>query len=75
MQHPTRDREQDHVQGLDDAVRRAEAEFREMPGLKVTEAQAARLWSCDARVASAVLARLTESTFLVKTQGGSFCRS
>jgi hypothetical protein len=41
-----------------------------MPGLKLTEAQAARLWSCDAQIASAVLARLTETLFLVRIQGG-----
>jgi hypothetical protein len=64
-----------HVQGFEAAVRRAEAEFLEMPGLKLTEAQAARLWSCEAQVASAVLARLTESLFLVRTRSGSFCRS
>jgi hypothetical protein len=63
------------VQGFEAAVRRAEAEFREMPGLKLTEAQAARLWSFDAQVASAVLSRLTESFFLVRTRTGSFCRS
>jgi hypothetical protein len=63
------------IHGFEAAVRRAEAEFREMPGLKLTEAQAARLWSCDARIASAVLARLTESLFLVRTGTGAFCRA
>ena len=68
-------RHHQHLQGFDAAVRRAEAEFLEMPGLKLTEAQAARLWSCDAQIASAVLARLTETLFLVRTEGGGFCRS
>jgi hypothetical protein len=64
-----------YVQGLEAAVRRAEAEFLEMPGLKLTEAQAARLWSCDADVAGAVLTRLTESLFLTRTRTGAFCRT
>ena len=54
MQDTNRDRltQHDHyVQGFEAAVRRAEAEFLEMPGLKLTEAQAARLWSCDAEAA------------------------
>ena len=62
------------LETFDAAVCRAEAEFREMPGLKLTEAQAARLWSCDVQLADAVLSRLTESFFLVRTPGGSFCR-
>jgi hypothetical protein len=78
VQNTNRDRTTPHehyVQGFEAAVRRAEAEFREMPGLKLTEAQAARLWSCDAQIASAVLTRLTESFFLVRMRTGSFCRS
>jgi hypothetical protein len=78
VQNNNRDRTTPHehyIQGFEAAVRRAEAEFREMPGLKLTEAQAARLWSCDAQIASAVLTRLTESFFLVRTRTGSFCRS
>jgi hypothetical protein len=58
------------VQSFDAAVRRAEAEFREMPGLKLTQAQAARLWSCDVQLADAVLCRLAESLFLVRTRRG-----
>ena len=37
------------------ALRRAQAEFLEMPGLQLTEAQAARLWSFDSALCSAVL--------------------
>ena len=76
MQDTNRDRltQHDHyVQGFEAAVRRAEAEFLEM--LKLTEAQAARLWSCDADVAMAVLTRLTESLFLTRTRSGAFCRA
>ena len=34
------------------ALRRAQAEFLEMPGLQLTEAQAARLWAFDWRSAA-----------------------
>ena len=46
------------------AVRRARAEFLEMPGLKLTAAQAARLWSVDSAVCGKVLSVLVESRFL-----------
>ena len=57
------------------ALRRAQAEFREMPGLQLTEAQAARLWSCDSATCSAVLTSLVESRFLVRTRNASFARA
>jgi hypothetical protein len=63
------------AQAIEAAVRRAEAEYLEMPGLTLTQAQAARLWSCDALVAGVVLERLTASRFLQRTRGGSFCRA
>jgi len=50
------------------ALRRAQAEFREMPGLKLTEAQAARLLSFDSALCSAVLATLVHQRFLTRTR-------
>jgi hypothetical protein len=50
------------------ALRRAQAEFREMPGLKLTEAQAARLLSFDSELCSAVLAALVDQRFLTRTR-------
>ena len=50
------------------ALRRAQAEFREMPGLKITEAQAARLLSFDSALCSAVLATLVDQHFLTRTR-------
>ena len=52
-----------------DALRRAQAEFREMPGLTLTEAQAARLLSFDSELCSAVLATLVDQRFLTRTRG------
>lgn len=57
------------------ALRRAQAEFMEMPGLQLTEAQAARLWSFDSALCSAVLSALVESRFLVRTRNASFSRA
>lgn len=57
------------------ALRRAQAEFMEMPGLQLTEAQAARLWSFDSALCSAVLTALVESRFLVRSRNASFSRA
>jgi hypothetical protein len=56
-------------------LRRAQAEFLEMPGLQLTEAQAARLWAFDSALCSAVLSRLVESRFLVRRRNASFARA
>lgn len=57
------------------ALQRAHAEFMEMPGLQLTEAQASRLWSFDSALCSAVLTALVESRFLVRTRNASFSRA
>jgi len=57
------------------ALRRAQAEFLEMPGLQLTEAQAARRWSFDSALCSAVLSALVESRFLIRTRNASFSRA
>jgi hypothetical protein len=57
------------------ALRRAQAEFLEMPGLKLTVAQATRLWHFDSALCSAVLSRLVEQRFLVETKHHSFARA
>jgi len=58
-----------------EAVRRAKAEFLEMPGLKLTAAQAARLWSVDSALCGRVLSALVESRFLAETANASFVRA
>ena len=57
------------------ALRRARAEFLEMPGLTLTVVQAARLWQSDSVLCKAVLARLVEQRFLVETRHHSFARA
>jgi len=68
------DAEQQLSQAFADALRRAEAEFLEMPGLRLTVAQASRLWHFDSALCSAVLSRLVEHQFLVRARNDSFYR-
>ncbi len=60
---------------LVNAVRRARAEYIEMPGLRLTAAQAARLWTLDAAFCADVLSALVEAGFLVRTRDASFVRA
>lgn len=68
-------RETEAAHAFTAALKRAQAEFLEMPGLQLTEAQAARLWSFDSALCSAVLSALVESRFLVRTRNASFLRA
>lgn len=52
-------------------IRRVRAEFLEMPGLKLTVAQAQRLWGADRPTCEAVIEALTEARFLARTRDGA----
>ncbi len=54
---------------------RVRGEFREMPGLTLTVAQAGRLWSLDTPTCNQVLAGLVEDGFLCRKADGKFCRA
>ncbi len=54
---------------------RVRGEFREMPGLTLTVAQAGRLWSLDTPTCHKVLAGLVEDGFLCRKADGKFCRA
>lgn len=54
---------------------RIRAEYRQMPGLSVTAAQASRLWHADRRSCEAVLQRLVNERFLTVTDDGRFVRA
>lgn len=56
-------------------VRRARAEYLEMPGLRLTCAQAQRLWGLDRRTCDELLTVLTHAQFLSRTRDGSFVLS
>jgi hypothetical protein len=74
MQHIHAQRHERPVE-FTETLKRAEAEFLEMPGLQVTEAQAARLWGADSDVCRAVLRTLVERRFLVRTRRETFARA
>ena len=57
------------------ALKRAKADFLEMPGLQLTTAQARRLWMLDSGVCDAVLAELVGARFLARSRNGSFIRA
>ena len=48
---------------------RARAEFREMPGMCLTTAQAARLWQVSQEQAQELLLDLVKAGFLVRRDG------
>ena len=61
---------------LDSALaERVRGEFREMPGLKLTLAQAGRLWSLDLNTCRTVLLELVEAGFLLEAADGTFSRA
>ena len=60
---------------IDVIVDRVRAEFNEMPGLRLTMAQAARLWNLEVSLCERVVERLVRLSFLRRTDTGSFVRS
>jgi len=62
------------IRATDDVLRRVQGEFLEMPGLRLTEAQARRLWGLDAASCDALLGALVDSNFLFRTRDGAFMR-
>ena len=60
--------------GVTPLLHRIRSEFLEMPGLRLTPAQAARLWALDRHTSERVLDRLTMAGFLLKTSEGAYVR-
>ena len=56
----------------DDLRRRAEAEYREMPGLKLTPQQASRLWHLDAASSATLLDSMVEAGVLYRARDGAY---
>jgi hypothetical protein len=54
---------------------RVRGEFLEMPGLRLTAAQASRLWALDAGTSRQLLDGLTQSGFLARTREGAYLRA
>jgi hypothetical protein len=59
---------------IDAVLRRVQGEFLEMPGLRLTGAQARRLWGLDEAQCEALLGALVDAKFLFKTRDGAFMR-
>jgi hypothetical protein len=63
------------LRDADEVLRRVQSEFLEMPGLRLTEAQARRLWGLDAASCAALLDALVDAKFLFRTRDGAFMRT
>ena len=59
---------------IDEVLRRVQGEFLEMPGLRLTESQARRLWGLDSISCQSLLDALVDAKFLFRTQDGAFMR-
>ena len=53
-------------------VARVRGEYREMPGLRLTFAQACRLWQLDTATCEVVIETLLKEKFLARTKDGAF---
>lgn len=58
-----------------DLVHRIESEYREMPGLNLTVAQAQRLWGIDRETCLRVLTLLVTRRVLKQTRTGTYLRA
>jgi hypothetical protein len=59
---------------IDDVLQRIQGEYLEMPGLRLTAAQAQRLWGLERGTCDALLGALVDAKFLSQTRDGSFVR-
>jgi DNA-binding IclR family transcriptional regulator len=57
---------------LESLVARVRGEYSEMPGLRVTFAQACRLWQVDMSTCDMLLDQLVREGFLRKTDSGFY---
>ena len=63
------------AQPFEGILRRIQGEYNEMPGLRLTIAQAQRLWGLDRAECDAVLRALVDAKFLIRNRDGTFARS
>jgi len=59
---------------VEQALTRIEAEYREMPDLRLTVWQAHRLWNLESDVCEAALNALVTARFLCRTHDGAYLR-
>ena len=60
---------------IDDVLQRIQGEFTEMPGLRLTPAQAQRLWGLDRTICDQLLDALVKTNFLSQMRDGSFIKT
>jgi hypothetical protein len=60
---------------LEHIVDRVREEFKEMPGLRLTPAQATRLWGLEQEMCRAVIDTLVSAAFLRWTPAGAITRA
>ena len=60
---------------IDDVLQRIQGEYTEMPGLRLTPAQAQRLWGLDRKMCEQLLDVLVKANFLSQTRDGSFIKT
>jgi len=60
---------------LEEVVQRIRGEFREMPGLRLTPAEATKLWGLEHNTCRAVIDALVATAFLRWTSAGSVTRA
>jgi len=60
---------------IDDVLQRIQGEYVEMPGLRLTPAQAQRLWGLERDVCDALLGALVDAKFLSQTRDGAYVRT
>jgi len=59
---------------IDEVLQRIQGEYVEMPGLRLTAAQAQRLWGLERDVCDALLGALVDAKFLAQTRDGAYVR-
>jgi hypothetical protein len=64
-----------HDQGITPLLHRVRSEFLEMPGLRLTPAQAARLWGTARQTSERILDGLTMAGFVLKNREGAYLRA
>ena len=60
------------ILATDGKRQRAEAEYLEMPGLKLTPAQASRLWDLGVDATTEMLEAMVEAGLLFRTKDGAY---
>ena len=64
-----------YVSEVDGVLLRVRGEYLEMPGLRLTPAQAQRLFGLDALAAQSVIEALVDARFLQRRPDGTFVRA